>query len=35
MKVASYKTFNKNFFLNSVMNDFALVIFPNKLKLTT
>ena len=35
MKVASYKTFNKKFFLNSVMNDFELVIFLNKLKLTT
>ena len=35
MKVASYKTFNKNFSLKSVVNDFALAIFPNKLKLTT
>ena len=34
MKVASYKTFNKNFFLNSVVNDFASAIFPNKLKLS-
>ena len=34
MKVASYKTFNKNFFLNSVLNDFASAIFPNKLKLS-
>ena len=34
MKVASYKNFNKNFFLNSVVNDFASAIFPNKLKLS-
>ena len=25
----------KNFLLNSVVNDFALAIFPNKLKLTS
>ena len=31
MKVTSYK----NFSLKSVVNDFALAIFPNKLKLTT
>ena len=29
------KLFNKNFSLKSVVNDFALAIFPNKLKLTT
>ena len=26
---------DKNFLLNSVVNDFALAIFPNKLKLTS
>ena len=35
MKVAHTKTFNKNFSLKSVENDFALAIFPNKLELTT
>ena len=29
------KHFNKDFFLNSVVKDFALAIFPNKLKLAT
>ena len=34
MKVASYKkNVSKNFFSKSVVNDFALTSFPNKLKL--
>ena len=33
MKVASYKNVSKNFFSESVVNDFALTSFPNKLKL--
>ena len=34
MKVASYKkNVSKNFFSKSVVNDFALTSFPNKLEL--
>ena len=33
MKVASYKkNVSKNFFSKSVVNDFALTSFPNKIK---